>query len=82
MSTASPNIFLKEISSDGNVNTVDVIFPTFPIFISMNPVYLKLLLQPIIEYLAVPVSQGGWPEPWVIHDIGRHVIITEKCQMC
>lgn len=70
MNATSPNIFLKEISSDGNVNTVDVIFPTFPIFISMNPTYLKLLLQPIMEYLVVPVSQGGWPKAFCIHDIG------------
>lgn len=26
-------VFMKEISSDGNVNTVDVIFPSWPFFL-------------------------------------------------
>ncbi|KAK3701503.1 hypothetical protein LTR37_015477 [Vermiconidia calcicola] len=43
-----PDAFLKEISSDGNVNTVDFIFQSWPIFISLNPEYIRLLLQPIM----------------------------------
>lgn len=67
--TATPSVFLKEISSDGNVNTVDVIYQSWPIFISLNPEYIKLLFQPIISYLELPAS-SGWPQAWVIHDIG------------
>jgi len=52
------------------MNTIDVIFPTFPILISLNPTYLRLMLQPVMEYLALPISDGGWPKPFVIHDIG------------
>ncbi|KAF7187912.1 Glutaminase A [Pseudocercospora fuligena] len=63
---ASPYVFLKEISSDGNVNTVDFIYQTWPIFVSLNPEYIKLLFAPILDYL----KTGGWPYPWVIHDIG------------
>ena len=49
-------VFLKEISSDGNVNTIDVIFPAFPQFYVMNPEYIRLLLEPVVQYLA----SGRW----------------------
>ena len=75
--TSSPSVFLKEISSDGNVNTVDLIFQSWPIFISLNPEYIRLLFQPIISYLALPKSEG-WPEPWVIHDIGSGTAARSK----
>lgn len=64
--SATPQVFLKEISSDGNVNTVDVIFQSWPIFMSLNPTYIRYLFQPVISFLA----SGAWPEPYVIHDIG------------
>ncbi|KAL8936572.1 MAG: hypothetical protein Q9216_004857 [Gyalolechia sp. 2 TL-2023] len=67
--TLDPNdvtLFLKEISSDGNVNTVDVIYPTFPIFYVMDPEYIRLVLEPVVQYL----EMGRWPQPWAIHDIG------------
>ena len=69
---APPWAFLKEISSDGNVNTVDIIYQSWPIFISLNPEYIKLLFDPIISYL----NTGQWPEPYVIHDIGSSMSIT------
>ena len=51
-------VFLKEISSDGNVNTMDVIFPAFPQFYVMNPEYIRLLLEPVVQYLA----SGRWKQ--------------------
>jgi len=66
----APQAFIKEISSDGNVNTIDIIFQTWPIFIVLNPEYIRMLLQPTLTYLSLPKSQG-WPQPWVIHDLGR-----------
>lgn len=59
--------FIKEISSDGNVNTVDVIMPAFPLYYSMDPEYIRLLLEPVVRYLAT----GRWKLPYVIHDIGK-----------
>jgi hypothetical protein len=64
-----PSVFLKEISSDGNVNTVDLIYQSWPIFISLNPWYIRGLFQPILAYLQLPASEG-WPKSYVIHDIG------------
>lgn len=51
-------VFMKEISSDGNVNTIDVIYPAFPIFYVMNPEYIRLLLEPVLRYLAT----GRWAQ--------------------
>lgn len=45
-----PLIFFKEISSDGNMNTVDVIYPAFPFFLYTNPKWLAWLMGPLIEH--------------------------------
>ncbi|KAL8802820.1 MAG: hypothetical protein Q9182_003580 [Xanthomendoza sp. 2 TL-2023] len=66
LDTSDLMLFLKEISSDGNVNTVDVIYPTFPIYYVMAPEYIRLVLEPVVRYL----ETGRWPSPWTIHDIG------------
>ncbi|KAK4508204.1 hypothetical protein PRZ48_001942 [Zasmidium cellare] len=66
--SASPSAFLKEISSNGNMNTVDLIFQSWPIYISLNPDFIILLFKPTLEYLA----SGRWPKEYVIHDMGAH----------
>lgn len=48
--TSDIKVFLKEISSDGNVNTVDVIFPTWPILLYLAPEYGRHLLEPLFDY--------------------------------
>lgn len=68
---AAPSVYLKEISSDGNLNTVDLIFQTWPVFISLNPDYIRLLFEPIMQYL----DAGRWPHPWVIHDMGTRTLL-------
>ncbi|PTU20072.1 hypothetical protein P175DRAFT_0460422 [Aspergillus ochraceoroseus IBT 24754] len=60
--------FVKELSSNGNLNTVDVIMPAFPIYYVMDPNYIRLLLEPMMRYLAA----GRWRQPYVIHDMGKH----------
>lgn len=66
--TAKLSAFLKEILSDGNVNTIDLIFQSWPIFISLNLEWIKLQFRPILSYLA----SCRWPKVYVIHDIGTH----------
>lgn len=44
LNTSDVKAFIKEISSDGNLNTVDIIFPLFPFFYVFAPKYIKLLL--------------------------------------
>jgi hypothetical protein len=70
--SGAPWIYLKEISSDGNVSTVDVTYPGCPAFLYMNPRLMKPLLDPIFDNCERPVSRGGWPKKFAIHDIGSH----------
>ena len=67
LDTSNPMVFLKEISSDGNVNTIDVILPTFPILCIMAPEWIRMLIEPLLNYL---VSPGAWSLPYAIHDLG------------
>ncbi|KAJ7276535.1 DUF1793-domain-containing protein [Mycena haematopus] len=59
-------MFMKEISSDGNVNTVDVIFPAWSIFLYTNPALGKYLLEGLFRYQA----SGQYPNKWSVHDLG------------
>jgi Domain of unknown function (DUF1793)/Domain of unknown function (DUF4965)/Domain of unknown function (DUF5127) len=61
-----PIIFMKEISSDGNTQTIDVIFPAFPFFLYSNPQWLAYLLEPLIEHML----SGQYPNKYAMHDIG------------
>ncbi|WP_333771101.1 glutaminase domain-containing protein [Streptomyces sp. IBSBF 2435] len=62
----SPWAFLKEISSDGNMSTIDVTYPAFPAYLYLSPAYLRLLLEPLLDY----AEHGGWPEEFAEHDLG------------
>lgn len=68
LDTSDVLAFVKELSSDGNVNTIDVIFPAFPMYYVMDPEYIRLLLEPIMRYL----QAGRWKLPYTIHDLGTH----------
>jgi hypothetical protein len=61
-----PWAFLKEISSDGNVSTVDVLYPASPAWVYADPGYLALLLAPLLAY----AESGDWPETFAPHDLG------------
>ena len=63
-----PIIFLKEISSNGNFQTIDVIFPSFPFFLYTNPRWLAYLLEPLIEHML----SGQYPNKYAMHDLGFH----------
>ena len=63
---AAPYLFLKEISSDGNVQTVDVCFPFHPILIYTNPTLLKYLLDPLF----INQEAGQYPNMYSMHDLG------------
>lgn len=63
-----PILFLKEISSNGNFQTIDVIFPSFPFFLYTNPRWLGYLLEPLIEHML----SGQYPNKYAMHDLGAH----------
>lgn len=61
-------LFMKEISSNGNTQTVDVIFPLHPILLYLNPKLIKLLLAPLYENQ----ESGHYPNQYSMHDLGSH----------
>ncbi len=62
-----PYLFLEEISSDDNVQTVDVLYPSMPAFLYTNPELVRYLLEPVIDY----VESGQWPKQYSPHDLGQ-----------
>ncbi|KAG8534069.1 uncharacterized protein KY384_000912 [Bacidia gigantensis] len=63
-----PILWMKEISSNGNFQTIDVIFPAFPFFLYTNPRWLAYLLAPILEH----TLSGQYPNKYALHDLGAH----------
>jgi hypothetical protein len=61
-------LFMKEISSNGNTQTIDVIYPATPIFLYTNPELVKLLLDPHFENQ----ESGHYPNKYAEHDLGTH----------
>ncbi|KAF3760830.1 DUF1793-domain-containing protein [Cryphonectria parasitica EP155] len=64
--TEQTYLFMKEISSDGDTNTADVIYPAMPILLYFNETLLKLLLDP----LYVNQESGLYPNTYAEHDLG------------
>lgn len=64
----NPILFIKEISSNGNFQTIDVIFPAFPFFLYTNPRWLAYMLEPLIEH----TLSGQYPNKYAMHDLGAH----------
>ncbi|KAI9695264.1 MAG: hypothetical protein M1820_008783 [Bogoriella megaspora] len=63
-----PLLWMKEISSNGNCQTVDVIFPLHPIHLYFNPTYIKYLLDPLF----INQESGNYPNQYSMHDLGAH----------
>ena len=66
--------FMKEISSDGDVSTVDVIYPASPLILNENPELFSLILAPLLSYANNETSQYGvsvpYNLPWAPHHLG------------
>jgi len=58
----------KECGSNGSIGTVDVAFPTQPLFLLYNPALLNAMLTPIYHFARLK----AWPFDFAPHDVGTY----------
>jgi hypothetical protein len=64
----TPLFFAKENFSNGCIDTVDVFYPSAPIFLLLNPKLVEGQMIPILNYASLP----RWRWPFAPHDLGTY----------
>ena len=56
----------KENFSNGSISTVDVLYPSTPMFLFLNPKLVEAQLEPVVRY----AQTAHWKFPFAPHDLG------------
>lgn len=64
----------KECFSDGCAATVDITYPSMPLFLKLNPELVIGMLRPIFEYAKMDL----WNFEFAPHDVGIYPIIDKQ----
>jgi hypothetical protein len=62
----TPFFMPKENFSNGSISTVDVLYPSAPMFLLLNPKLIEAQLEPVLRYAETP----NWKFPFAPHDLG------------
>eukprot|EP00043_Microstomoeca_roanoka_P013047 m.127372 g.127372 ORF g.127372 m.127372 type:complete len:772 (+) comp15656_c1_seq1:43-2358(+) len=71
--------FLKEISTNGDMQTMDVVYPASPMMLYTNPQLLKLLLVPVLTY-ANNETWHTFSDPYSPHQLGTYPLANATTQ--
>ena len=62
----------KENDSNGCIGTVDVSYPSIPLFLRFCPELVNAMCRPVLQFASMPV----WQEDYAPHDVGRYPYAT------
>lgn len=65
----------KENNSNGCAATVDVTYPSVPLFLLYRPELVRAMCRPILKFAQMPV----WKYDFAPHDVGRYPVLNGQC---
>jgi hypothetical protein len=68
----TPLFISKENDSNGCAATVDISYPSFPLFLLYQPELVRAMLRPILKFARMPI----WRYDFAPHDVGRYPLLT------
>ncbi|MCR4621389.1 MAG: DUF4965 domain-containing protein [Clostridiales bacterium] len=68
----------KENNSNGCAGTVDVSYPSTPLFLKFCPELVSAMCRPVLRFARMPV----WTYDFAPHDVGRYPIVNGQVYGC